>query len=242
MMKRLFFSISLAVCLLFSGCDTLQSVSSGLSQLQMAAGLREALTQGLFSGFEAFANPNQGNPLVRFAFPGDAAKIEKTLRDLGLSSVVNQMTSKFTNAMGQAVVEAKPVFLNAVKNMSITDAASLLLTNNHHAATDYFKTQMSPDLMSRFRPIVDNTVRTSGADKDYQNIAKTYNAIPFLSKKLEPDLNQFIAGRAIDAMFLYVGNEEEKIRTNLAFRKTALLKTVFGYADQQMRNNPAGLR
>ncbi|MCD2425745.1 DUF4197 domain-containing protein [Niabella pedocola] len=234
-MKRLLFSIALGVSVCFSGCDTLQSVAGGLSQLEMANGLRAALTQGLFSGFEAFANPNQGNPLVRFAFPGDAAKIEKTLRDLGLSSLVNQMTSKFTNAMGQAVTEAKPVFVNAVKNMSITDAASILLTNNRHAATDFFKTQMSPELMTKFRPIVDNTVRTSGADRDYQSVAKAYNAIPFLGKKLEPSLNDFIAARAIDGMFLYVGNEEEKIRTNLAFRKTDLLKRVFGYADQQMR-------
>ncbi|WP_157558252.1 DUF4197 domain-containing protein, partial [Niabella aurantiaca] len=220
---------------MFSGCDTLQSVAGGLSQLEMANGLRAALTQGLFSGFDAFANPNQGNPLVRFAFPGDAAKIEKTLRDLGLSSLVNQMTSKFTNAMGQAVTEAKPVFVNAVKHMSIADAASLLLTNNRRAATEFFKAQMSPELMTKFRPIVDNTVRTSGADKDYQNVAKAYNAIPFLGKKLETSLNDFIAARAIDGMFLYVGNEEEKIRTNLASRKTDLLKRVFGYADQQMR-------
>ncbi|MCF3111850.1 DUF4197 domain-containing protein [Niabella sp. CC-SYL272] len=234
-MKRLLFSIVLGLSVCFSGCDTLQSVAGGLSQLEMANGLRAALTQGLFSGFEAFANPNQGNPLVRFAFPGDAAKIEKTLRDLGLSSLVNQMTSKFTNAMGQAVTEAKPVFVNAVKNMSITDAASILLTNNRHAATEFFKAQMSPELMTKFRPIVDNTVRTSGADRDYQSVAKAYNAIPFLGKKLEPNLNDFIAARAIDGMFLYVGNEEEKIRTNLAFRKTDLLKRVFGYADQQMR-------
>ncbi|MBO9594373.1 MAG: DUF4197 domain-containing protein [Niabella sp.] len=234
-MKRLLFSIALGVSVCFSGCDTLQSVAGSLSQLEMANGLRAALTQGLFSGFEAFANPNQGNPLVRFAFPGDAAKIEKTLRDLGLSSLVNQMTSKFTNAMGQAVTEAKPVFVNAVRNMSITDAASILLTNNRHAATEFFKAQMSPELMTKFRPIVDNTVRTSGADRDYQSVAKAYNAIPFLGKKLEPSLNDFIAARAIDGMFLYVGNEEEKIRTNLAFRKTDLLKRVFGYADQQMR-------
>ncbi|MBO9617623.1 MAG: DUF4197 domain-containing protein [Niabella sp.] len=241
-MKRLLFSAAVALSLFFSGCGSLQSVTNGLSQLQMAAGLREALTQGLFSGFNAFASPNQGNPLVRFAFPGDAAKIENTLRDLGLSSVVNKMTAKFTNAMGQAVVAAKPVFLSAVKNMSITDAASLLLTNNRHAATEYFKAQMSPELMSQFRPIVDNTVRTSGADADYQTLARAYNAIPFLSKKLEPNLNEFIAGRAIDALFLSVASEEEKIRTNLAFRKTALLQTVFGYADQQMRTGNGGFQ
>lgn len=234
-MKRLFFSLFVGASVMFSGCDTLQSVAGGLSQLEMANGLRAALTQGLFSGFDAFANPDQGNPLVRFAFPGDAAKIEKTLRDLGLSSAVNQVTSKFTNAMAQAVLEAKPVFLNAVKNMSISDAASILLTRNQHAATEFFKAQMLPELMTKFRPIVDNTVKTSGADQQYQTVARAYNAIPFLSKKLEANLNDFIAGRAIDGMFLYVGNEEEKIRSSIAARKTDLLQRVFGYADQQIR-------
>lgn len=233
-MKRIFMAGIFSISIFFSGCDTLKNVAGGLSEWEIVNGLKEALTQGLFRGFDAFANPNDGNPLLRFAFPGEAAKIEKTLRDLGMTRVVNNVTSKFTNAMSLAVREAKPIFLNSVKRMSIRDAANILLTQNKHAATQFFKAAMSPELMTAFRPIVDSTVRTTGAGTEYNTIANAYNAIPFLNKKLEPDLNEFIAARAIDAMFLYVANEEENIRTKLEYRKTSLLQRVFGYADQQL--------
>lgn len=234
-MKRLLIVSALCTSLLFSGCGTVSNIAGSLSQWEMAQGLKEALTQGLFRGFDAFANPNEGNTLLRFAFPGEAAKIERTLKDLGLTSLVNSVTSKFTNAMSLAVQEARPVFINSVKQMSIRDAAGILFADNRHAATDYFKATMSPHLMTSFRPIVDSTVRTSGAGREYETIAKTYNAIPFLDKKLETNLNDFIAARAIDAMFLYVANEEANIREKIEFRKTDLLRRVFDYADQQVR-------
>lgn len=239
-MKRLVVAAALSTTVMFSSCDTISNIAGTLSQWEMAQGLKEALTQGLFSGFDAFANPNNGNALLRFAFPGEAAKIEKTLRDLGLTSLVNSVTSKFTNAMSLAVREAKPVFVNSVKQMTISDAARILLTDNKHAATQYFKQAMSPELMTKFRPIVDSTVRTTGAGSDYQSIARAYNAIPFLDKKLETNLNEFIAARAIDAMFLYVASEEANIREKIEYRKTDLLKRVFGYADQYMRGQTSG--
>jgi hypothetical protein len=106
----------------------------------MAMGLKEALSQGLFKGFDAFADPN-GNPLLRFAFPGDAEKIERTLRDLGFDKAINQVTGKFTRAMSSAVALACfPIRLN----MSVKDAAKILVTDNPHAATDYFKSTMKP--------------------------------------------------------------------------------------------------
>ncbi|MFT3904272.1 MAG: DUF4197 domain-containing protein [Niabella sp.] len=236
-MKRLCLAALVSVSMLFSGCDTIKAVSNslGMSEWEMAAGLKEALTNGLFKGFDAFANPNQGNALLRFAFPGDAAKIEKTLRDLGMTQLVNNVTAKYTNAMSQAVQKAKPMFVSAVKNMSIRDAASILLTQNNTAATEYFKTQMTPQLMTAFKPIVDSTVRSSGAGTEYQTLAKAYNALS--SQKLETNLNDFIAARAIDGMFLYVANEEKNIRSNLQYRTSDLLKRVFGYADQQLKGS-----
>lgn len=234
-MRKLLLGCIISCSFFLSGCDTLKNVAGSLSAFEIAQGLKEALTQGLFSGFDAFANPNQGNPLVRFAFPGEAAKIEKTLRDLGLTQVVNNVTAKYTNAMSLAVQKAKPLFLNSVKNMSIGDAAGILLNGNKHAATEYFKAAMSPQLMTAFRPIVDSTIRTTGAGNEYNTIVKAYNSIPFTTKKLEPSLNEFIAARAIDAMFLYVANKEEDIRSNLSARTTPLLQRVFGYADSQMR-------
>src|SRR4030095_4706341 len=108
---------------------------------------------------------------------------------------------------------AKPIFLQSVKEMSIRDAASILVTDNTHAATEYFKTTMSPELMVAFRPIVDSSINVEGANKDWSQIVSVYNMIPFINKPLESSLTDFIAARAIDAMFGMVANEEEQIRT-----------------------------
>ena len=229
-MKRILV-VAFSFLIVLVSCDTLKKVASILvpSEFEMATGLKDALTQGLFKSFDAFADP-QGNPLVRFAFPGDAAKIEKTLRDLGLDKAVDQVTGKFTRATSSAVKAAKPIFLQSVKKMSIKDAANILVTDNTHAATEYFKTTMSPELMVAFRPIVDSSINVEGANKDWSQIVNVYNQIPFINKPLEASLTDFIAARAIDGMFSIVANEEEQIRTKYEFRKTDMMKKVFGYA------------
>jgi Protein of unknown function (DUF4197) len=235
-MKRIFLACLLSSTFLFSGCDAIKKVAGFIapSELEMALGLKDGLTQGLFRGFNAFADPN-GYPLVRFAFPGEAVKIEKTLRDLGLDKMVDQVTGKFTRAMSSAVNTAKPMFINSIKQMTIKDAAKILVTDNPHAATDYFKTTMTPDLMTAFRPIVDSTIQTEGAGKEWSSITNIYNKIPFINKPLENSLTDFIAARAIDAMFLMVANEEEDIRTKYEFRKTDMMKKAFGYAEQELK-------
>ena len=234
-MKRTLIAAYSFVIILVS-CDTLKKVASILvpSEYEMALGLKDALSQGLFKSFDAFADP-AGNPLVRFAFPGDAAKIEKTLRDLGLQRAVDQVTGKFTRATSSAVRAAKPIFLQSVKEMSIRDAAKILITDNTHAATDYFKTEMSPDLMVAFRPIVDSSINVEGANREWSQIVNVYNKIPFINKPLEASLTDFIAARAIDGMFSMVANEEEQIRTKYEFRKTDMMKKVFGYAEEELK-------
>jgi ribosomal protein L30/L7E len=235
-MKKKILLSSLIILFLFPKCDTLKKVVSVLapSELEMALGLKDALSQGLFRSFDAFQDPN-GNPFVRFVFPGEAEKIEKTLRDLGLSRTVDQVTGKFTRATSSAVRAAKPIFLQSLKDMSIRDAAQILITDNNHAATEYFKTAMSPQLMVAFRPIVDSTINVEGANKDWSQIVNVYNKIPFISKPLEASLTDFIAARAIDGMFGIVANEEEQIRTKYEFRKTDLMKKVFGYAEEELK-------
>lgn len=234
-MKKIIFSFLLGITILFQSCEGLKQIAGVLapSEFEMAAGLREALSQGLFRSFDAFADP-QGNPAIRFVFPGDAAKIEKTLRDLGMDKLVDQVTGKFTRATSSAVQAAKPIFLDAVKRMTIRDAVNILITNNTHAATEYFKTNMDAELMTAFRPIVDSSINLEGANKDWNSIVNVYNKIPFITPKLESSLTDFIAARAIDYMFSTVAKEEEAIRTKLEFRKTDLMRKVFGYAEQEV--------
>ena len=234
-MKRiLLFPLLTVLIITNSGCSTLKKLGIIPSELEMALGLKDALSQGLFKGLDAFADPN-GNPLVRFAFPGDAAKIENTLRDLGFDKVINQVTGKFTKAMSSAVNTAKPLFFDAIKNMSIKDAAKILITDNTHAATDYFKQSMKPGLMTAFRPIVDSTIKVEGADKEWGTITKVYNVIPFINKPLENNLTDFISARVVDLMFVMVANEEEQIRAKYELRKTDMMKKVFTWAEQELK-------
>jgi ribosomal protein L30/L7E len=235
-MKKIITAFTISITVFFSSCEVLKTVASVLvpSEFEMAMGLKDALSQGLFKSFDAFADP-AGNPLVRFVFPGEAEKIEKTLRDLGLDKLVDQVTGKFTRATSSAVKAAKPIFLNSLKEMSIRDAAKILITDNTHAATDYFKETMKPELMVAFRPIVDSTIKTEGANKDWKQITDVYNKIPFINKPLESSLTDFIAARAIDGMFGIVANEEEQIRTKYEFRKTDMMKKVFGYAEEELK-------
>lgn len=215
-------------------CSTLKKIGLIPSELEMAMGLKDALSQGLFKGFNAFADPN-GNPLVRFVFPGEAEKIEKTLRDIGFDKVINQVTGKFTKAMSTAVSVSKPLFFDAIKNMSIKDAAKILVTDNTHAATDYFKQEMKPGLMAAFKPVVDSTIKIEGADKEWGSITNVYNKIPFINKPLENSLTDFISARAVDLMFVMVANEEEQIRSKYELRKTDMMKKVFSYAEQELK-------
>lgn len=233
-MKRLLVTSLLTLLLFASGCNTLKKLGVIPSELEMALGLKDALSQGLFKGFAAFADPD-GNPLVRFIFPGEAAKIEKTLKDLGFDKAINQVTGKFTKAMSAAVTVAKPLFFEALKNMSIKDAAKILVTDNTHAATDYFKQSMKPGLMIAFRPIVDSTIKTEGADKEWSGITSVYNSIPFISKPLESNLSDFISARVVDLMFVMVAGEEEQIRSKYEWRKTDMMKKVFSYAEQELK-------
>jgi hypothetical protein len=204
------------------------------SNIEMVGGLKDALSQGMFASFDAFANP-KANAVLQFAIPGDAEKIEKTLRDLGFGAVIDKATGKLTQAMSDAVKAAKPIFVNSIRQLTIKDALAILVTDNTHAATDYFKRVNEPMLMKAFRPIVDSTVKVENADDEWRKITSVYNAIPFTKQKLETNITDFIAARAIDGMCKVMADEEEKIRTQYSFRKTDLMKKAFGYAEAELK-------
>ena len=235
-MKIRLLALAFMISSSFTACDSLKKLASqiGPSDIEMAMGLRQALEQGLFRTFDAFQNP-QVNPILAFAFPGDAEKIIKTLNNLGLGSYVDQVTGKFNQASSAAFLAAKPIFLNSIRTMNIRDAASILITDNTHAATDYFKANTRTELTAAFKPIADSTIKAQGVDKDWAKIANTINNLPFVNLKVENSLTEFVAARAVDGMYLLVAQEEEKIRTDLNFRKTDVMKKVFAYADEQLR-------
>jgi Protein of unknown function (DUF4197) len=233
-------SVVIGIFCLFSitSCDQLKQIGTSIltnpSEYEMGMGLRSALEQGLFKSFDAYSNP-QGNPALAFIFPNDAQKIINLANKAGLGSVITQTTNKFNTAVSKGFTSAKPIFLDALKNMSFKDVASVLITNNQQAATDYFKTTTQTALMGAFRPIIDSTVTIEGANKEWSKIATIVNSIPFTNFKVENSLTDFVAARAIDGMYNMVADEEKKIRTDINFRKTDLVKKVFSYADTELK-------
>ncbi len=214
-------------------CNTLKKIGLIPSEFEMASGLKAALEQGLFKSFDAFANAKQ-NPLMMLNLPGELDKIDGALNMLGVKTNATQITQKITNAMSQSVIIAKPIFVDAIKKMSIRDAAKILVTNNPKAATDYFKQEATPALMQALIPIVDSNLQIDGVQKEYTQVATLVNAIPFLNKKMESNLSAFVAGRALDIMFAVVAKEEAHIRSKYQLQKTDIIKKVFTYAEKEL--------
>src|SRR5690606_38034086 len=171
-----------------------------------------------------------GNLAVKILFPPEAAKIENTLRSLGLNSLTDKVIISLNRAAEDAVKEAKPIFVSAIKQMTIADATNILL-GEEDAATNYFKRVTSAQLMEKFKPVIVNSLGDVGATKYWGDVITRYNSIP-LVKPVNPDLSEYVAQKAIDGLFLEIAKEELKIRGNVAERSTNLLQKVFGYADR----------
>ena len=243
-MKRTGLFILLASALCFSGCDAqsqsklgniLGQVATGAtgtpSSLEISNGLKQALEIGTSAGADRLSAKDGffGNMAIKILFPTEAQKVEKTLRSVGLSSLADNVILSLNRAAEDAAKEAKPIFVNAIKQMTIADATNILL-GNKDAATTYFKRVTTAQLMEKFSPVISNSLSKVGATKNWTDAAAAYNKIP-LVKPVNTNLTQYVAEKAIDGMFVQVAQEELKIRDNIGARSTGLLQKVFGYAD-----------
>jgi hypothetical protein len=202
-----------------------------LSKSEVAAGLREALIQGISRGADQ-ASKLDGyyrNPQLKIPFPPEVYKVEKTLRNIGLGSEVDKFVRQLNRGAERAAVQAKPIFINAIRSMTIDDVFSIL-NGDQNAATNYLIRTTSLPLKSRFLPVISKSLDEVKATKYYDDIVTRYNKIP-LVKKVNPDLDDYATNRAIDGLFLLVAREEANIRANPAARTTELLKKVFGSLD-----------
>jgi hypothetical protein len=175
-----------------------------------------------------------GNLAVKILMPPEAQKVENTLRSLGLNSLCDNVIMSLNRAAEDAAIQAKPIFVNAIKQMSFQDVTNILL-GQQDAATMYFKRTTSIALADKFRPSINNSLSKVGATRYWGDLTSTYNRIP-LVKPINTDLAGYVTDRAIAGLFIEVAQEELKIRQNLAARSTSLLQKVFGYADRQRGN------
>ena len=230
-MKKIVLLVSSFFCL--SSCADLQSImnstqqSGALSSVDISNGLKQALELGISQGVDLLSQKDgyYGNSLAKILFPEPLQKVDNTLRSIGLGSLADEGVKLLNRAAEDAVTEAKPIFINAVKNLSFSDATAIL-TGGKNAATDYLKKTTTQSLIQAFSPKIQASLGKVGADQVWENIIDKYNAVPLVTK-VNPDLTSYVTEKAIDGLFLQIAQKEEDIRTNVASRTTPLLQKVF---------------
>ncbi len=226
-----------------SSCAELQQVVNnlpkeisggyGLSNVDIGNGLRQALDNGIKKQVTKLTQANgfYGNNLVKILLPTELQKVDKTLRDIGLSSLADEGLKVLNRAAEDAVKEATPIFVNAVKQITFTDAKQILLGNND-SATQYLEGRTNTELKNKFSPVITNSLSKVGANKVWSSIISKYNAIP-LTNKVNPDLSDYVTGEALKGVYKMIAVEEKEIRTKLSSRTSDLLKKVFALQDNK---------
>lgn len=230
------------VFMLFSGCDTLSQVAKTTVQqygnptsLEIGNGLKQALEIGTGKSSDQLSTVNGffSNAAVKILFPPEAQKAERTLRSIGLGKLADNVILSLNRAAEDAAKEAKPIFVSAIKQMTLQDVTNILL-GSQDAATLYFKRTTTQQLSAKFSPVIQTSLNKVGATKYYTDAATAYNRVPFVSK-INPDITNYVTQRAIEGLFFEIAKEELNIRQNLSARTTPLLQKVFGYYDKNKR-------
>jgi hypothetical protein len=202
------------------------------SPTEIGSALKEALEIGVSAGTDRLSLENGflGNEAVKLLFPPEAKKVEKTLRNLGMNKACDDFIFSLNRAAELAAKEAKPIFISALKEMSIQDARNILLSEQKNAATTYFQRVTGTALRSKFQPIIQASLAKTEATRYWTDLSTKYNQVP-LASKVTTDLSDYATQKAMEGLFLEIEQEELKIRQNSAFRSSPLLKKVFGYSD-----------
>lgn len=200
---------------------------NGFTTEEAASALKEALVQGTSKGVNVISQVDGylKNPEIKIPFPPEAKNVENKLRAIGLSKQVDEAVESLNRAAEKAAVEAKDIFVAAIKGLTIKDAVNIV-TGEQDAATQYLKNGTTNSLQAKFNPIIENSLNEVNATKYWEDLIKAYNKIP-LVKKVNPDLTAYVTEKAIDGLFVMIAKEELNIRKNPAARTTELLKKVF---------------
>ncbi len=200
-----------------------------LTTAEVGDGLKEALIKGISNGSDIVSQVDGyfKNPDIKIPFPPEVKKVEDRLRQVGFGEEVDRFVVTLNRGAEDAAKEAKPIFINAIRQMTIEDAWGIL-KGQPNAATEYLKRTTSAQLREKFMPVMQNSLARVNATKYYGDIVKRYNQIP-LVEKVNPDLAGYATDKAIDGLFVMIAREEKAIRENPLERTTDLLKRVFGY-------------
>ena len=201
-----------------------------LTQDQASAGVKEALNKGIVKAVQ-FASEPDGfnlNDDIHIPTPPDLDLVKGTIGRLpGMTNLFAQLETQLNRAAEAAAPKAKDIFLNALSNMSFTDALSLVTSSETDAATQFLRKSTQAQLVSAFHPDIEAAIDQVGAGRAYSTITNTYNKIP-LQQPVNLSLADYTTQKAVDGLFVLLANEEAKIRKNPAARTSDILKSVFG--------------
>ncbi len=242
-MKKVLLLITLATVTIFSSCsstDILKGVeqvlgAAGDGQLtnaQIGQGLKEALTQGISKGAQTVSKTDGyfKNPKIKIPWPEDVRKVESTLRNIGLGKEVDKVVLSLNRAAEDAATKAKPIFVNAIKQLTFQDVMNIV-KGPDNAATEFLQRVTTKDLRKEFNPVIGNSLNKVNATKYWGDIITQYNKVP-LVKKVDPDLKGYVTDKALKGLFTMVAQEEKKIRKDPIARTTDLMKKVFELQDK----------
>lgn len=204
---------------------------ASLTNEDVGNGLRDALVKGISVGADK-ASKEDGffrNELIRIALPEELRNLESTMRQFGLGSEVDRVLLTINRGAENAAREAKPIFISAIRQLTIQDAFAIL-RGEQDAATQFLQRTTSGQLTELFQPKVQESLNQVGATRHYTDLVNAYNAIP-TTRKINPDLNAYVTEMAINGLFKLIAEEELKIRENPAERTTAIMRRVFGSID-----------
>jgi hypothetical protein len=234
MLKQLLLSGILVLGL--SACDVITNLpqspsATTVTQTEAAQAIREALDQGTGRGIGVLNKPDGffGNETYKLFLPPDAQRVENTLRQLGFSSLVDKAILQINRAAEDAVGFARPIFLDAIREITIADAINII-RGPQDAATQYFRQKTTDKLVTAFLPVIKSSLEKFSATKYYTDVINTYNNFPTTSNKINPDLPSYVVNKAVGALFDQIAQEEAAIRANPVARTTDILKKVFGWA------------
>ena len=198
-----------------------------LSTNDIASGLKEALSNGVTKGTSKLSAVDGflKDAAIKILLPPEAEKVEKTLRGIGLGKQVDDAIVSMNHAAEDAAKSAAPIFLNAIKSMSITDAWSIL-KGGDTAATAYLRSKTNASLTEAFKPVIDQSLAKTGATKYWNTLFSSYNKFSF--KKINPDLSSYVTEKALSGIFYEVALQETQIRKDPVARTSDLLQKVFG--------------
>lgn len=228
-MKKLVY-VLLFAALSGSSCETLSNLPGvGITESEAAEGIRQALDKGVGVGI-SYLNRTDGffgNQAYKLFLPPDARRIENTLRDVGFGAQVDKAILQINRAAEDAIGYAKPIFVDAIREMTIADAINIV-RGPRDAATNYFRQKTTDKLIAAFTPSIRNSLDKLNATRYYADIVNIYNNFPTTFNKINPDLPSYVVGKAVDALFDQIAKEEANIRENPVARTTEILRKVFG--------------